>query len=438
MGIGPEHEGSVMRGCFKTTLAKRTTTASMAASFVLSAASTAMPAEVRWSQWKTTEVGEKCMADVKSAFEKANSGDTLTLVDSPFAGFHDKAIIQYQAKRLPDVLMVQVDWVAEFGDLGMLEPLDGWIDKEPASFMENIPPAFHQKWKGKQYYLPVESGAVALFYNTDLFAGAGISGPPKTWDEFAETARKITNPDKKIYAVTATLQTEPPTNMTYDIYPLILQAGGTLIDEQTNRASFNSPEGVKAIEWYVDRVNKDKIAVPGVLSNGEKEKRANFASGNVAMMFEGPWGIAIQRQLNPNLKYDITTLPAGQTTGTMVRGSLNTVTAQAQDKEAAWRFVKWLSGSEGNALWAKCTGLFPARRDVANQDWFKEKPLFQAFVKQMESPNARSPFLRMPNAVQMNKIMTTEVQNVTQGKKSAKQALDDAAAEWNKILSSTK
>jgi multiple sugar transport system substrate-binding protein len=44
----------------------------------------------------------------------------------------------------------------------------------------------------------------------------------------------------------------------------------------------------------------------------------------------------------------------------------------------------------------------------------------------------------MPNAVQMNKIMTTEIQNTVQGKKSAKQALDDAAAEWNKILASAK
>ena len=35
----------------------------------------------------------------------------------------------------------------------------------------------------------------------------------------------------------------------------------------------------------------------------------------------------------------------------------------------------------------------------------------------------------------MNKIITTEIQNVAQGKKPAKQALDDAAAEWNKILS---
>jgi multiple sugar transport system substrate-binding protein len=43
----------------------------------------------------------------------------------------------------------------------------------------------------------------------------------------------------------------------------------------------------------------------------------------------------------------------------------------------------------------------------------------------------------MPNAVQMNKIMTTEIQNTVQGKKSAKQALDDAAAEWNKILAAS-
>ena len=175
-----------------------------------------------------------------------------------------------------------------------------------------------------------------------------------------------------------------------------------------------------------------------MLSNGEKEKRANFASGNVAMMFEGPWGVAIQKQLNPNLNYDIAPLPAGKTTGTMVRGSLNTLTSQAQDKEAAWTFMRWMSGPKGIEMWAKGTGGFPARTDVASQDWFKERKLFRAFVTQMALPNAESPFLVMPNAVQMNKIMTTEVQNVVQGKKTAKQALDDAAAEWNKILAAAK
>ena len=47
------------------------------------------PAEVRWLQWKTGEVGEKHMADLKAAFEKAHPEVRLTLVDSPFQGFHD-------------------------------------------------------------------------------------------------------------------------------------------------------------------------------------------------------------------------------------------------------------------------------------------------------------------------------------------------------------
>lgn len=404
----------------------------------LPALAQAQQREVRWGQWKGTEVGEKFMAEFKAAFEKDHPDIKLVPVDSPFTGFHDRAIVLHQAKKLPDVLLVQVDWVAEFADLGMIEPIDERIAKEPKEFFANIPVTFHQQWKGKQYYLPIESGAVALFWNTDLFKAAGLSGAPKTWDEFAEYSRKLTVPDKRQFAVTGTLQGEPPTNMTYDIYPLLLQNGAKLIDTTTNKAVFNSPEGVAAIEWYADRINKDKISVPGVLSNGEKEKRANFASGNVAMMFEGPWGIAIQKQLNPKLNYDIAPLPVGKTSGTMVRGSLNTLTSQAQDKEAAWTFMKWMSGPKGIELWSKGTGGFPARTDVSSQDWFKELKLFQAFVTQMSRDNAQSPFLVMPNAVQMNKVMSTEVQNVIQGKKSAKQALDDAAAEWNKVLASAK
>ncbi|WP_439496260.1 ABC transporter substrate-binding protein [Bosea sp. (in: a-proteobacteria)] len=410
----------------------------LAATLSLPTLALAQQKEVRWGQWKGTEVGEKFMAELKAAFEKDHPDIKLVTVDSPFTGFHDRAVVLHQAKKLPDVLLVQVDWVAEFADLGMIEPLDERIAKEPKEFFANIPVTFHQQWKGKQYYLPIESGAVALFYNTDLFKAAGLSGPPKTWDEFADYARKLTSPEKRQFAVTGTLQGEPPTNMTYDIYPLLLQAGAKIIDASTNKAVFNSPEGVAAIEWYVERINKDKVSVPGVLSNGEKEKRANFASGSVAMMFEGPWGVAIQKQLNPKLNYDIAPLPKGKTSGTMVRGSLNTITTQAQDKDAAWTFMRWLSGPKGIEMWAKGTGGFPARTDVANQGWFKELKLFQAFVTQMAADNANSPFLVMPNAVQMNKVMTTEIQNVVQGKKSAKQALDDAAEQWNKVLASAK
>ena len=103
------------------------------------AGASAAKAEVRWSQWKTTEVGEKFMNELKAAFEKENPDITLTLVDSPFTGFHDKAVTLFQAQKLPDVLLVQVDWVAEFADLGMLEPLDSWLAKEPKDYRDEHP-----------------------------------------------------------------------------------------------------------------------------------------------------------------------------------------------------------------------------------------------------------------------------------------------------------
>ena len=186
-------------------------------------AADAAKTEVRWLQWKTSEVGEKLMDELKAAFEKENPDITLTLLDSPFAGYHDKAITLFQAQKLADVLMITVDWPVEFAELGMLQPLDAFIAREPKEFFDNIFPTFHQKWRGRQYYLPIELGCVALYWNTEVFKKAGVPGPPKTWDEYVQIAKKVTNPEQKIFATTGTMSAEPPTNLTYDIFPLIWQ-----------------------------------------------------------------------------------------------------------------------------------------------------------------------------------------------------------------------
>ena len=300
------------------------------------------------------------MNEVKAAFEKDNPDVTLTLVDNPFLGFHDKVINLFQAKQLADVVMAQVDWPVEFAELGILEPLDAFIAKEPKPFMDNIFPTFHKKWRGKQYYLPIETGPVALFYNTEIFKKAGIAGPPKTWDEYVAVAKKVTNPEQKIFATTGTMSAEPPTNLTYDLYPLIYQAGGDVIDERTNKAVFNSPAGVKAVQWYVDLMNVHKVSVPGILSSGEKEKRANFAAGNIAMMFEGSFGIPIQRQMNPNLQFDVAPMPRETTTGTVVRGAVNCMTTQARTRKRPGSSCGGCTGPSGSRCGPRVPAASPA------------------------------------------------------------------------------
>ncbi len=166
--------------------------------------------------------------------------------------------------------------------------------------------------------------------------------------------------------------------MTYDIYPLLLQNGAEADRRElpTAPGCSNSPEGVGAIEWYADRrASRTKISVPGVLSNGEKEKRANFASGNVAMMFEGPWGIAIQKQLNPKLNYDRRAAwSKGKTSGTMVREARSTrLTSQAQDKEAAWTLHEaGCRGPRALSSGSKWHWRLPGpHRCLRSQDWFR-------------------------------------------------------------------
>ena len=61
--------------------------------------------------------------------------------------------------------------------------------KTRADFLEAF--ARGGEYQGKLYGFPILSSARAFFYNKDLFARAGLAGPPKTWDEFVQTARKL-------------------------------------------------------------------------------------------------------------------------------------------------------------------------------------------------------------------------------------------------------
>ncbi|MDR1317009.1 MAG: ABC transporter substrate-binding protein [Spirochaetales bacterium] len=385
--------------------------------------------EIRWSHWKTLEVGEATINKMVDGFNKAHPEFTLVSVDGPFNGFYDKLVTQAQARNLPEVVMIQVDWVGAFARDNVIASIDPYVAKEAPGFLDQYYDAFKQQVNGKRYSLPVHSGCVAMFYNPDIFKAAGIAGPPKTWDELIDTAKKVTRANQ--YAVTGTLASEPPTNMTYDIYPLMFQAGAKVVDAN-NQPAFNSPEGVRALEFYKQLV---QYSIPGVLQNGEKEKRSNFAGGNVAMMFEGPWGIAIQKGFNKDKEFEVVTLPKSNTTGTIVRGSLLALPAGLSGKkeEGAWLAIKYLTGPEGAEIFCSGSGDLPANKVAAAKPFITQNKYMKGFLDQMDLPNAQA-LPHLPSQVELNRLLTIEIQNFISGKKNAKQALDDAAAAWAQII----
>ena len=95
-----------------------------------------------------------------------------------------------QNNQPPDVLNLNA--FASYAKDNLLYPAEDVLSpKTKDDFLE----AFTRggEYRGKLYGFPILSSARAFFYNTDLFARAGITAPPRTWDDFVRDAQKITN-----------------------------------------------------------------------------------------------------------------------------------------------------------------------------------------------------------------------------------------------------
>ncbi|MGG1596453.1 ABC transporter substrate-binding protein [Paenibacillus naphthalenovorans] len=386
---------------------------------------------ITWLQWWKTEVGEEPLKQVKEAFEQENPDIELNIEDLPYAQVHDKIITLNLAGSPPDVITIQSPWVIEFAEAGISYPLNDFFNQMPEDYKKGVEGPLWVPWKNNYTGIPFYTGNVAQFYNKKKLEAANVK-PPETWEELLEVSKKLTDPSKKQYALTGNISAEPATTATYEIWPLILQAGGKIIEN--NRAAFNTEQGVKALEFYKSLVKQYKVTTPGELSAGEKEKRANFSSENTALMFEGPWGIGIQNKANPGLEFGVAPLPKGVTHGTVVTGSLLGISAKSKQKEAAWKFISFMGGVKGQLIWAKSANYFPHNKEAMKDEFVQNNVMLKVFANQFEAGNAVGVDLYLPLSSDLRKVFMNEVQMFVSDKKSAKQALDDAAAEWNKVF----
>src|SRR5206468_2037967 len=137
------------------------------------------------------------------------------------------------------------------------------------------------EYKGSTFGLPYDGETTGLFYRIDMFQQAGISGPPKTWDEFQADATKLTNAGQKEYGFPVFSQ-----EAAYYFEPFLWQAGGHLMSSDGKNIAFDSSEGRQAANFYV---NFRKTTPPDDLTSNSWDGRVSFGAGNVAMYEAGGW-----------------------------------------------------------------------------------------------------------------------------------------------------
>ena len=222
--------------------------------------------------------------------------------------------------------------------------------------------------------VPLYSLAYALYYNKKQFAAAGISAPPKTWDQFVADGKKLTTAGHWALSLEGGSKTE---NI-HSAFTLSQQQGGSFFGS-SGKSTFNSPQNVAAIKQYLDFMQTDKIVNPSdaQYSNGT-EALKDFATGTTSMVFwQATEGSLNKLGMNPS---DIgvapvplpATLPAGgKSVTSMVAGINLGIFKNTKNKDAAIAFVKFMTSTPEEQILNKAYGSLPSVTDAYSDPAFQ-------------------------------------------------------------------
>jgi N,N'-diacetylchitobiose transport system substrate-binding protein len=152
---------------------------------------------------------------------------------------------------------------------------------------------------GKTYCVPYYAGARVLIYRTDLFKAAGISGAPKTYDEFLQDADKL-QAAKKSDAKFGAMYT--PGKYWYAAMSWVKSTGGDIAKQDGGKwtGQLSQPASIQGLQKWVDMVKKYSKAD---VSKDENDQSQIFGqSGEGGMFYGNTWeqGSAEQIKKDPN------------------------------------------------------------------------------------------------------------------------------------------
>lgn len=366
------------------------------------------------------------VGDSRSVFETAISG---------YESAHPNIKIKYQqidesdyekellnaqaAGQGPDIFMFHNTWLPKH--YNKIVPASA-EQISLVSFRNFFPQVAEQDFVSNNqiYALPLSIDTLALFYNKNIFDNKHIALPPTTWDEFKADILKIReiksngNLSKSAASIGGTLKSIP--NATDILSMLMLQFKTKMTDDAFSEAAFSSPEGLKALDFYMQFAKS--AGTYYTWNDSFKNSIDSFANNQTAMIFAYSSEIPKIKAKNPLLNFGIQ--PAPQFTKDESVNYANywgvAVSKKTGYKKEAWDFSLALTTDIGNALnYITMTGKAPALRSIidvnlTNQNFgvFSGQALTARSWPQIDSTEVRKIFNNMIELVLTSRLTTNK------------------------------
>lgn len=322
------------------------------------------------------------------------------------------------AGKTPDVIRMDIVWVPYFAERGLLYPVSTFADfPETASVLRESSLA-SSKYKKVYYGLPLNINTKAAIYNKQQLKQAGSSRPPETMEELLHLVKKQ---DGAI---------EVPGLTGWEILPYFYGLGGQILDQTNQRASgfLNSPASIKAINTLKELHERGDLTI-GQL-NGDPDHWTSIIEGKSFMMDEGPWFYSIQLSRINEITKQTVAAPFPAATGSVLGGENLVMSYKTKQPKASWAFMKWLVGKEAQTQLLR-TGLFPANQEVDLDQFTKQYPYYESYVKGLQNA-----FLRpeVPDWDAMDEVFNKYLTMIFQNEMGTEKALIKAANEIDQLV----
>ena len=360
---------------------------------------------------------------VVTAFQQSHPNIKIDAQAVPYDAFHKKLLTAIAGGQAPDLIRADIIWVPEFADLGALVPLDTAMSDFGTLSGKVFPgPLSTNQFKGHYYGLPLDTNTRVLIWNKAMYQAAGISGPPKTVDEFSADVAKLSNgKDKFGYAEGGTGG--------WNFLPWLWTFGGNVTDANVTKASgyLNGPDSVAALQWFA-KLYQTKQQGPSVLG-ADPHTDVGYAKDVYGNILDGPWMVPIFKGQYPNKTLDLATVPAGKGGSSSVVGGEDIVLfKQSQHKAEATEFMRFMLSKQTQVTMGNI-GQMPVLTELAGSP---DLPAyFSVFQEQLKTAKARTPSPAWPK---IDDAIGTAVTLAIKGQATPQQALDQAATTIDGLL----
>lgn len=307
-----------------------------------------------WGLWEDSSVIEGIIAD----FEAQNPTIKINYIKNQKDDYRTRLegrLSKTDQEDVPDIFRIHNTWLPMFRENLAPVPATTVVNLQLDTDFFNV---YQQDLKeGKSFLaVPLMYDGLALFYNKDLIDGAQID-LPKSWWNLEDAANKLTVKDGLGKIITSGVAMGLTDNIDHwsDILGLMMKQNGVdfLADSSSNDQKIRD-----VLTFYTLFANKDKVWDATLPQSTEL-----FANGKLGFYFAPSWRIFDIEAMNPNLNFEITTVPQLPTLSNVPVNQVNNSTdltnihwasywveginSKSSKQKEAWKFLEYLASKEG-------------------------------------------------------------------------------------------